>query len=705
MHPIFERFKERKIVQWALAYVAGAVALYSALDAFAEPWGVGDFQLRITQVLLLVGFFVAVTLAWYHGERGEQRVSGAELLILAGIMGLGAIGLRSVWGSPRNSVAEAEATRTVRRVPNPFLPGEAPTRPGFLGHAFSPDGRLFVYQRDAVRSDGRTDLQDVDGSVALYVRRWSDDLSSSRIEGTVGGQSPSVSPDGEEVAFNVFVNEKWEIRIAALLGERARLLAPGVRPHWGEDGFVYATDEVGLYRVDPSADAPPEYLARHADATAEPGRWGVTMGDLLPGARQALIWVNDQSSGDEIRVLDLETGEQAALFAGARPRYVNSGHLIFWRPPATMMAVSFDPKRGQVTGAPQALMRNVNAWSLADDGTLIYSRGARSARVDVGTNRRTAQFLRVHRSGTAEPIDSAWTVALGNDETGWRLSPDGRFLAYREVAEEATDLWIRDLETGRNRRFTHHTAYDSKPAWRPGSNELTFLTNRIPSESQRAAPYAIWSGPIDRSRPPEMVVDLRGAIRSFDWGPDGEWIVFRAGGNAGVRGGRDVYAFRPGEDAAPIPLLADPSYGELNPTISPDGRFLAVQTNASGRDEIEVRPFPAVESGRWYVSVEGGRNPRWAHSGRELFFQDPQNRMMKVDVSLEDEFTVGQPEVLFEAEDDWIWIDLFGVYYDVAPDDQSFIVAKLISAGDEGRGEDWGLVENFALELSRLVPN
>ena len=83
MHPIIQRLKERKLVQWGLAYLAGAVALYSALDAFAEPWGVGSLQLRITQVALLVGFFIALTLAWYHGERGEQRVSGVELLILA----------------------------------------------------------------------------------------------------------------------------------------------------------------------------------------------------------------------------------------------------------------------------------------------------------------------------------------------------------------------------------------------------------------------------------------------------------------------------------------------------------------------------------------------------------------------------------------------------------------------------------------------
>lgn len=144
MHPIIGRLKRRKVVQWALAYLAGAVALYSALDAFAEPWGIGDLQLRIAQVLLLVGFVLAITLAWYHGERGEQRVTGVELLILAGIMGLGALGLRlTTVGLP---APPAESAATIARFD--VTPGATAAiseiSPG-IPITLSPDGRTIVY--------------------------------------------------------------------------------------------------------------------------------------------------------------------------------------------------------------------------------------------------------------------------------------------------------------------------------------------------------------------------------------------------------------------------------------------------------------------------------------------------------------------------------------------------------------------------------
>lgn len=80
------RLKQRRIVQWAFAYAAGAFALYTGLQTIGEPWGVSDAALRWTQGVLLVGFLIAVTLAWYHGEKGRQRVSGPELLIIGGLL-------------------------------------------------------------------------------------------------------------------------------------------------------------------------------------------------------------------------------------------------------------------------------------------------------------------------------------------------------------------------------------------------------------------------------------------------------------------------------------------------------------------------------------------------------------------------------------------------------------------------------------------
>ena len=89
MEQFLERLKQRKLVQWALAYVAAAFALIQVLDVVAQRFGWPESAERILIIVLAIGFFVALVLAWYHGERGAQRVSGTELLILALLLTIG----------------------------------------------------------------------------------------------------------------------------------------------------------------------------------------------------------------------------------------------------------------------------------------------------------------------------------------------------------------------------------------------------------------------------------------------------------------------------------------------------------------------------------------------------------------------------------------------------------------------------------------
>src|SRR4249920_534162 len=89
MNDFFQRLKERKLVQWAVAYVAAAFALLQAIDIVAQQFGWPEGVRRGITLALVVGFFVTLVLAWYHGERGAQRVTGTELLILALLLTLG----------------------------------------------------------------------------------------------------------------------------------------------------------------------------------------------------------------------------------------------------------------------------------------------------------------------------------------------------------------------------------------------------------------------------------------------------------------------------------------------------------------------------------------------------------------------------------------------------------------------------------------
>jgi len=89
MSGLFAELKQRKLVQWALAYVAAAFALLQGIDIVAQQFGWPEGVRRGTTLALFLGFFVTLVLAWYHGERGGQRVTGTELLILTLLLALG----------------------------------------------------------------------------------------------------------------------------------------------------------------------------------------------------------------------------------------------------------------------------------------------------------------------------------------------------------------------------------------------------------------------------------------------------------------------------------------------------------------------------------------------------------------------------------------------------------------------------------------
>jgi len=163
----------------------------------------------------------------------------------------------------------------------------------------------------------------------------------------------------------------------------------------------------------------------------------------------------------------------------------------------------------------------------------------------------------------------------------------------------------------------------------------------------------------------------------------------------GVPPSRDVFLFQLG-DTVPRPLLAE-AFEEVTPVLSPDGRWMAYASNESGRYEVYVRPFPAVDQGRWQVSREGGSEPRWARNGRELFFRSGDNALMAAAVTPGNTFVTGEVRSLFSVAG-----FLPGnnhQYYAVAPDDRRFLFLRSLG-GTQAVGPAYvTLVDNWLGEL------
>jgi len=137
----------------------------------------------------------------------------------------------------------------------------------------------------------------------------------------------------------------------------------------------------------------------------------------------------------------------------------------------------------------------------------------------------------------------------------------------------------------------------------------------------------------------------------------------------------------------------DSQFAKASPQFSPDGRWVAYQSNETGRNEVYVVSYPGPGK-KEPVSSQGGTEPRWARTGRELFYRNG-DKMMAVDIQTSPAFRVGAPKLLFELH--------YGAGYDVAPDDKRFLMLKPAAGQNVGAGQ-LHIVVNWFEELRRRVP-
>jgi hypothetical protein len=188
------------------------------------------------------------------------------------------------------------------------------------------------------------------------------------------------------------------------------------------------------------------------------------------------------------------------------------------------------------------------------------------------------------------------------------------------------------------------------------------------------------------------------------FGPSDEWLLMRTNLPGFLRG--DIYAVRLGQESRATPLLAE-EFGERSPALSPDGSWLAYTSNETGDYEVYLRPFPDVDSRRWQISTGGGVQPVWSKDGRELFYIDPDRRMVAARVQASGGFDVEDRTVLFQVPEQMVGADLpQSGKYDVSPDGRRFIMARAVADVDSASfSDDWILVNGFLEELVRAVAN
>jgi hypothetical protein len=420
-----------------------------------------------------------------------------------------------------------------------------------------------------------------------------------------------------------------------------------------------------LDRVRADGTGQPEPLTRLDDPVGS-GQDGAP--DALPGGRGVVFHVARANREGGVAVLDLRNGEYHVLTDGRRPRYADSGHLVFTRADGSLYGARFDEERLRLTSPEVPIIGGLTPGStdfdLSGDGRLIYYSGG------------TSQAVWVSRDGTETPVDPSWYGATGID-----VSPgDGR----RVVFSSGGDIWIRDLEDGRATQLTFDGS-NQRPTWTPDGTSVTFISSRLANDD-------LWVRRVDGSEAPRLLLDDERRLVQAITSPDGRAWVFRLG----VGDERDLF-WADANDPVPRPFVATEA-AERAPTFSPNGRWVAYVSDETGQDEIYVRGFPPVAGAATRVSTNGGTQPLWSNRGAELFYFSGRNEMVAVQVSADESFFVGAETVLFSTSR--YPDNPNGRSYDLSPDDQRFMIVRPGAASGAGRTV---VVENFHSELARLA--
>jgi serine/threonine-protein kinase len=285
-----------------------------------------------------------------------------------------------------------------------------------------------------------------------------------------------------------------------------------------------------------------------------------------------------------------------------------------------------------------------------------------------------------------------------------QISPDGRRVAV-QILGATVGIWLYDLSRATLTRLTTPDSSSQVAVWAPPDGK------QIAYRGTRAGFRNVYRITTDGEGTEERLTTGEYIQTPSSWSSDGKWLAFTEAGTPAT--GRDVWvlplegkALNTGLEARkPRVFLRTPA-NEDNGVFSPNGHWLAYESNESGQYEVYVRPFPGP-GGRLQISTQGGLEPVWSRNGRELFYRSG-DRMMAVEISSQRDsngafssgFSASVPRLLFEGH--YQYSGLVSSDYDVSPDGQRFLMVQ--SSGPEQIPTQIRVVLNWLEELKQRVP-
>jgi Serine/threonine protein kinase len=478
----------------------------------------------------------------------------------------------------------------------------------------SPDGRSIAFN-----------ATDASGKTRIWIRALNS-LSAHALEGTEGTTRPFWSPDSRFLAF--FAEGKLKkVEVSGGPPQKVCDAPTGADGSWGSEGAILFDGVTGdpISRVSAAGGTPV------VEVKPDPARkeTQVAWPEFLPDGHHFLYMASGQKPEDNTYRLGSLGSKESKVVAPAQTliTYAPPGYLLFVRD-KTLVAQRFDLKSLKTIGEPAPVAEKIGTdsvglarFSVSRNGVLAYRTG------DSGN-----RLLWLDRGG--KELETAGGAGeYGNPA----FSRKGDRLAFNAVDARSgkQDIWVRDLSRKVNSRFTFGAGDNLCAVWSPDGGRIVFTSDK------GGGINSLYEKPSSGQGEEKLLLKDEGRLIATDWSRDGKYIAYSRRGKEGW----DVLVLPTFGDPKPIPVVAGP-FNELWPTFSPDGRFIAYQSNESGRAEIYVQTFPNA-SGKWQVSTAGGVDASWRSDGKEIFYRAPDQQLMAVDVQAGESFQAGIPQPLF----------------------------------------------------------
>ena len=453
---------------------------------------------------------------------------------------------------------------------------------------------------------------------------------------------PFWSPDSKNIAY--FDKGKlMKISLDAGTSLPVCDISTGRGGSWSKNGtIIFSPDATGgIFKVPSSGGQPEEIIKPDTSNKNQSLRWEY----FLPDGDHFLYSIENSSTGssapDAVYLSSLsDTSSKKLISASSNCQYAN-GFLLFVRQ-GILLAQRFDPDKLEIEGEAMPIAENIQYYDLRIVGTFAASQNGKLVYLNESQTNVSTVILDKNGKEIKKLLDQKPMYNID-------FSQDGNKVAYDvyDQNEKNIDVWTYDLIRNVKTRLTFSKDPDIVPIFTTDGKNVIYTTSTSGGINNSYIKNSDGSGEAI------LLHKFKSASAALDVSPDGNYIAYMSLNSTGNSSAWDIVFLNRKDGGKIVPLLTK-NYNEQFPQFSPDMKWMAYQSDESGKYQVYIIPFNpdnpnSGTGGKWQISVDGGQRPKWMNNGKSVYYFTPDNKILGVDVN-EKGATIspGKPFTVFE---------------------------------------------------------